>query len=653
MDDLAIIPQEENISKNKSKFLKLKLSSPKGNKYSNNFIFTKREMAFNESLEKNKTNFIYKKCSLFDGLLKNKNIGHNANKMNNLKKNKSSNSPLYLTECKEKNKNINNKSITHSFRGLNKPHFFESDKSHSYFNYTNLENYSNKNNSLFNDYISFCRGQSRQDKSSFINSSNNTKINNNRKINLKLYNPKYLLNIYELGTRKDKQNKKRIELEYKQLFKKRFYLNNYIKKENKKQLYIDSFKDYLKEKINLTALKEKKNHFKEEIENKLTLIESKTKEVKKNYEDFNEIFFVKFYEYIKILSRLIKKGRIENENYIDLITLLKKKKSSLELEMNKNKIKIIYLNKFALLNAKIHLKKLELPKYYENIFENKKIDLNKDNLTEKDINNIIIKYKKNINYNEMLSLLTKYENYNLDLLKEYNYLCNDINILKKRKKDLINNLEFENEGIEKLINIKIKKIIELKSKNEELTDEKNLLISYYTNKDISSNNNTNKQSTRIKRKSSIIINYNQIYLKIISIYNNLSEYINFKLDYIKRPKSTDKDQTKLLYNLKKIEVLVDILIQKIKTFKEENLDKKKYVKKMMEKYRKIRNDSRQKQKRELSLKLMKKKLEEKNKRIITIKKVNIYNYNSFSKYKNRNKSKKVIKIDNIFDYLNH
>ena len=280
MDNIAMIPKIEN--------LKMKLPSSKGNKYSNNFIFTKREMAFNKSLEENKTTFIYKNCSLFDKLKKNKNIRHTTNKINNLKKNNSMNLPLYLTEYKEKNNNISNKSIIRSFKGLNKSHFYESDKSNYCFNYTNLEN-TNKNNSLFNNYISFCRGQCKQDKSSFINSynnSNNLNISNKRKINMKLYNPNNALKIFELETTKDKQIKRKIELEYKQLYQKRSYLNNYRTKENEKKQYIDSFKDYLKEKINLTTLKEKKNYIKEEIENQLNYIDYTSKEVKKNYEDF-------------------------------------------------------------------------------------------------------------------------------------------------------------------------------------------------------------------------------------------------------------------------------------------------------------------------------------------------------------------------------
>ena len=625
---------------NKSKFLKLKLPpSAKGNKYSNNFIFTKREMAFNKSLEENKTTFIYKSCSMLDKVIKNKNIRHNSvNKVNNLKKNKSMNLPLFLTECEENNNIINNKSIIRSFKGLNKSHFFESDKSN---------NITNKNNSIFNNYISFCRGQYRQDKSSFMNSNNNS--NNNRKINMKLYNPNNVLKIFELETTKDKQIKKQIELEYKQLYQKRRYLNNYRKKESEKKQYIDSFNEYLKERINLTTLKEKKTYFKEEIENQLNLIEHTSKEVKKNFEDFNEIFFVKFYEYIKKLSIEIKKEKLENENYLNSITALKKKINSLKSELNKDKIKIAYLNKFALLNAKIHLKQLILPEYYINIIENKKIDLKKYNLSEKVINNII-KYKTNINYNEIISLLTKYENYNLDLLSEYNFLCNDINILKKRKRDLIGK---ENEDFEEIINTKIKKIIKLKTKNKELIEKRNLLASYYGYKDISSNRSY-KQNAKIKRKTSIIVNYNQIYMKIIVMYNNLSDYINYNFDYLKRPKITDRIQKVLLYNLTKIEVLVDILIKKKEKLQEGNPDVKIFVKKMMEKYRKIRNNSEQRKKGELSVKSMKKKLEEKyKKRIITTKRVNIYNYNLFSKNKKRNKSKKVIKIDNIFDYLNH
>ena len=101
-----------------------------------------------------------------------------------------------------------------------------------------------------------------------------------------------------------------------------------------------------------------------------------------------------------------------------------------------NKINIDFLNKFALLNAKIHLKQISLPIYYEYIFENKKSELNKYNLNEQDVQNIL-QYKKNIDLNKMLSLLTNYESADLNLLNEYNYLLNDINILKKGKKIFI------------------------------------------------------------------------------------------------------------------------------------------------------------------------------------------------------------------------
>ena len=47
----------------------------------------------------------------------------------------------------------------------------------------------------------------------------------------------------------------------------------------------------------------------------------------------------------------------------------------------------------------------------------------------------------------MLSLLTNYESADLNLLNEYNYLLNDINILKKRKKDFYIDLKHKNNDI--------------------------------------------------------------------------------------------------------------------------------------------------------------------------------------------------------------
>ena len=191
---------------------------------------------------------------------------------------------------------------------------------------------------------------------------------------------------------------------------------------------MDSFRDYLIEKINLTTLIEKKNFMGEEIQNGLNLVKKNEKDVKKNYEDFNQIFFVKFYEYIKKLVKQIEKEKIKNYQYIDYITLLKKQISSIKIEINKNRVNIEYLNKFALLNAKIKQKKLSIPEYYEYIFQNKFDQLTKFNLSQEQIQKIQ-NFKSNINYNEMLSLVNKYENDDLDKLTTYNYLKNDINIL--------------------------------------------------------------------------------------------------------------------------------------------------------------------------------------------------------------------------------
>ena len=578
---------------------------------------------------------------------KNKN---DRNKITEMKKNNSSNTPLYLTEYIYTNKSqtkFNNSSL-HSFR-KSRSHFYESDKS-LYINSTNLENNSTRKNDnhVNNNYLSFCKGQIVPNKSPYLINSKNKKNKFSKKINLKLYNPRYALHKFEIERENDKNKKLKIELEYKQLESKSQYLNNYRKKEMERHKYIDSFQDYFLEKINLDNTKVKRDVVKEENENKLCSMNCAVNQTKKSYEDFNEIFFVKFYDFFKRFTFQSEIEKIKNNKYLECKYKLKKQINILTTEINKDRTNIEYINKFALLNAKLHLKKLSLPIYYEYIFENRKSELTKFNLSEQDIQNII-KYKKNLDLNEILSLIKKYENVDLNLLKECDYLSNDINVLIQRKKDIANDLLNKKNDITGLISSSEKELIKLKAKNQELMNRKNLLLSYYNINQISNNK---KDSAKNKRKSSIIINFNQLYLKTINIFNNLSEYINHNFDYLKKPKLTDGLQAIIIYNFTKIEALTDILLDRINKFKQDNPNKARIFNNMMDKKRKMRNDIELRKNRELLDKLKKEKIEEKNKKIYTIKRTKIYNYNLLAKYKKRNKSKKITKADTIFDYLN-
>ena len=621
----------------------------KSNKYSNDSIFTKRDIGFNKSLEKNKTTFKYRKYHSYFEITKN---NKNENNRNNIKKNNLSNS-LYLTDYifnnKSKNKfNNNNNSSIHSFR-KSRSHFFESDKS-IFTNMTNNTSRKYHTNNISNNYISFCKGQIFPSKSLFLTNSNKNK-NNHKKINLKLYNPRYLLNTFETEKENDKRNKRiKIELEYNHLYKKRYYINYERKKGFDRHKYLEAFNDYLIEKTHLENLKEKKNRLKEENNYKLNLANDSVNETRKAYEAFNEVYFVKYDKFIKKQKFKSKDERIKCDKYIEYIFELKKEINSLIVKINKTKINIDYLNKFALLNAKIHLKKISLPIYYEYIFENKKSELNKFNLSEQDIQNIL-KYKKNINLNKMLSLLVNYENDDLNLLNEYNYLLNDINVLKKRKKDFINDLKHKNNDndIPESIISSQNELDKLKEKYQELINTKHILLSNDAIENISNKNK--KKSNKNVRKSSIIINYNELYFKTIKIFNNLNDYINHNLDYIKKPKFVEDVQDLIKYNFEKIEVLANILLERINKFKQDNPQKAKIFKEMMDQKRKMRNDLEQRKNYELLIKLKKEKIDAKNKKALSIKRSNIYNYNLMAKYKKRNKPKKLIKTDSIFDYI--
>ena len=317
-------------------------------------------------------------------------------------------------------------------------------------------------------------------------------------------------------------------------------------------------------------------------------------------------------------------GKIKDGKYMGYISSLKKKITTLKLEIKKHKNEIEALNKFAILNAKIKLKKIILPKYYELVLENKNDELKKYNLTEKEIE-MILNYKRNIDFNEMISLVTNYEAQDLYLLNEYSYLKNDIAILNTQKKNFENSLI--NDKSKEVINERKIELEKLKLKNKELLIDKN------------------------KITDALIFNYNKIYEKTNVVLNTLKTYIKYDFDYVKISNADDRMRLLVLNNLSKIEKLSNILFQILKQFEKDNPNKINLFKLLLEKNRKIRKDNEQKKKRELSLSLKKKKLEEKNKKIIFSTKFSKYKYNLLSKNK-KHKVKKVIKTENIFDYLN-
>ena len=91
---------EYYIQSNSIKNSQINSLSSRSKKYSNNYIFMKREKMFNKSLEENKTIFKYHKYSLFNK--KKKLITQKKSMNKNLIKSKSS---LYLTESIIKTKN--------------------------------------------------------------------------------------------------------------------------------------------------------------------------------------------------------------------------------------------------------------------------------------------------------------------------------------------------------------------------------------------------------------------------------------------------------------------------------------------------------------------------------------------------------------------
>ena len=143
-----------------------------------------------------------------------------------------------------------------------------------------------------------------------------------------------------------------------------------------------------------------------------------------------------------------------------------------------------------------------------------------------------------------------------------------------------------------------------------------------------------------------------MYEKVTLIFNNLNKYIKYDFEEFNKPKLNQGMKHLIIYMFSKIEVLINILLRKINDFKQENPEQKDLFEKMVEKREKMREDLIMRRKREYSSRLKAKKMEEKFKKITPGTRMKFYNIDVLAKNKIRNKSKKIIKIETIFDYLN-
>ena len=194
----------------------LNLITSRTSRYSNEYIFMKREIVFNKSLEENRKTFKYIKYNVFD---RNKRVVNN--KKRNYKKNFAEKKALslYLTENIIKNNQA-------MFPLLKR------DNSSTIIIDNNIELFNNKKNTIFNDYNNFGRKRKK----------NNLKIINDNLL-LKTFNVKKRKEDITLDINKSKRNNN--------IFNKTKIFELCRNKELTNLKYIDNLKDYITMKMKL------------------------------------------------------------------------------------------------------------------------------------------------------------------------------------------------------------------------------------------------------------------------------------------------------------------------------------------------------------------------------------------------------------------
>ena len=610
----------------RNKLSSLSLSQNRAN-YSNLIIFSKREKAFNKSIEQNKSIFKYNHYSSIE-----ESENNNKNNSNNTKKifycNKKVNnsfSPLYLTESILKP----SKSMIHfsNYENSSTNSIFKNNNNEHDINF-NINNDLNKNrNLIFKNYNNFCLKK--------------------KKINMKIFNERFLLKTFEDDIKR-KENKK-IEDESKtfiHLIKKNRILNMY-KGELSRKKYISNLKEYLTDKMNLNFKRTQVEILDENMKDRTNSIDDKAKRLNNHYNLFKDNFIIKYNEYIKGLSLNIKLEKLKSDQLVVYINELNKKIANLKQKIKKIRYKLDTYNKLISILICIKEKKLELPKYYKIILGNK-MENNKNelkNISKSEIERIL-NYKNCLIYQDpehMIKHIKIYENYDIDLLKRYKSLRDEIKLLNEEKDSLthaiyINEMHAPPEMIESKKNI----LLNLKKKYYQLN--KQVMIYYFENNKNNKNNGNNEN---------IIINHTKLYYKVIKIMNNLNKYIKYEFTNSKKIVKEEKEEELIIINLSKLEVMIDSFMNDIDSFKRNNPNKINLFISLIDKEKKIRKIKEQKKLKELAEKLEINKINKKFNKSIVLPTHKINSFDILSKKLNSMKFriKKEKKAETIEDYL--
>ena len=466
-------------------------------------------------------------------------------------------------------------------------------------------------------------------------------LNFNKEKTRNKYDIKILTKI-KLNKDKIKENKK--EEEYfnsKQLIKKNDAISKNNAKEKSLNNYINNIKDFLIDKYTLDIKNEKYKVINETNTNKLEKLNDKIRDLKSNTILFQDDFYSTFNEYTK---KFDKQRDIEKQRdfvYLNQIYLLQKKITILKGKISKYQNEKEHLIREIFLLICIKEKKLNLPEYYKEIISNnstkEEIKEKYKNLSEKEIDHVF-EYKNNLDINEdeiVFEKLKRIENDDIKLMNNYYKNHKQIYNLKQYKKQV--EMEIKNDtinDIDNLIYIKEKILENVIKKNKKLFKDKLFLVK--------------KKDKKIKKRS-------KIYYKIEIIFKNLNEYkkIDFKFIEKYKEKGEITEEEQIIEMIKKIEKITAYILEKNRNYLINNKEQMQELQNSLVKRKKIEKTNEQKRNLRLKFEKERKKIFDKNSKILFLqkRKLAIFNVNDKKYGIKKSKSQQKIKIDKISDYL--
>ena len=418
-------------------------------------------------------------------------------------------------------------------------------------------------------------------------------------------------------------------------------------------IYINNLKDCITNKLHFITREEKLRILNENKQEKLQKINSTIFSLKNDYSHFENTFYHKFCQYIREIHNVKEEEKEKDDRYVNILLKLRQTVNNLKsvvkkIETNKNS-----LNHWMYLQICMKERKLYLPQSYMDILE---ANYNDDETLIKkygeDLVNRVKKYKNKILFDSVEDFLNQfdlYEDKNLKLLNKYHMIRTQIRDLENEKNKVkrFYNLEEYDKEYNELINKKMKELNRLKNENINLIEYRGTLISQ--------NEKSKNIVNNISKKRS------KLYIKTQKIVININKFINipFQNNVVNPLDKAISDQQLILFNLSKIERIIDLLIKKNESLKELYPEKMIEVKLVLDKEKKYLKNLESINNIKLKFEEERKKIIKKYEKILILPthKINMYNLgnkkdNNIESNKKKLSKKKNKTIEDIDDYFN-